>query len=133
MIEKIDGFEININEQSKRIINIDINDEILNKLIFPFNKFDIIALEYKPFTRFTIAKSLDDLSNNKLSKLLNKIIRDRNTGCFIIKPKKLISKIDEIFLVKLSTAIAHLIGTPNHDAMAGKYYAKISCKARRQK
>ena len=128
MIEKIDGFEINLNEKSKRIINIDITDEILNKLIFPFNKFDITALEYKPFTRFTIAKSLDDLSDNKLSKFLNKIIRDRNTGCFIIKPNKLISKIDEIFLVKLSTAVAHLIGTPNHDAMAGKYYARFHVK-----
>ena len=128
MIEKIEGFEINKNNQSPRIINIDIGDEILNKLIFPFNKFDITALEYKPFTRFTIAKSLDDLSNNKLSKFLNEIIRDRNTGCFIIKPKKLISKIDEIFLVKLSTAIAHLIGTPNHDAMAGKYYARFHVK-----
>ena len=128
MIEKIDGFEINLNEKSKRIVNIDITDEILNKLIFPFNKFDITALEYKPFTRFTIAKSLDDLSKNKLSKLLNKIIRDRNTGCFIIKPKKLISKTDEIFLVKLSTAVAHLIGTPNHDAMAGKYYARFHVK-----
>ena len=128
MIDKIDGFEINFNEKSKRIINIDITDEILNKLIFPFNKFDITALEYKPFTRFTIAKSLDDLSNNKLSKLLNNIIRDRDTGCFIIKPKKLISKIDETFLVKLSTAVAHLIGTPNHDAMAGKYYARFHVK-----
>ena len=128
MIEKIDGFEIHLNEKSKRIINIDISDEILNKLIFPFNKFDITALEYKPFTRFTIAKSLDDLSNNKLSKLLNNIIRDRDTGCFIIKPKKLISKIDETFLVKLSTAVAHLIGTPNHDAMAGKYYARFHVK-----
>ena len=66
MIETIDGFEIKKNEQSSRIVNIDITDEILNKLIFPFNKFDITALEYKPFTRFTIAKSLDDLSNNKL-------------------------------------------------------------------
>ena len=128
MIEKIDGFKINLNEKSKRIINIDISDEILNKLIFPFNKFDLTALEYKPFTRFTIAKSLDDLSNNKLSKLLNKIIRDRETGCFIIKPNKLISKIDEIFLVKLSTAVAHLIGTPNHEAMAGKYYARFHVK-----
>ena len=98
------------NEKSKRIINIDISDEVLNKLIFPFNKFDITALEYKPFTRFTIAKSLDDLSDNNLSKFLNKVIRDRNTGCFIIKPKKLTPKIDEIFLVKLSTAIAHLLG-----------------------
>ncbi len=86
MIEKIDGFEINLNEKSKRIINIDITDEILNKLIFPFNKFDITALEYKPFTRFTIAKSLDDLSNNKLSKLLNNIIniitRDKSLADF---------------------------------------------------
>ena len=128
MIEKIEGFEIHLNDNSKRIIDIDISDEILNKLIFPFNKFDITALEYKPFTRFTIAKSLDDLSGNKLSKFLNKIIRDRNTGCFIIKPKKLISKIDEIFLVKLSTAVAYLIGNPNHDAMAGKYYARFHVK-----
>ena len=45
MIEKIDGFEIYENKQSPRIINIDIGDEILNKLIFPFNKFDITALE----------------------------------------------------------------------------------------
>ncbi len=128
MIEKIDGFEIYENKRSPRMINIDIGDDILNKLIFPFNKFDITALEYKPFTRFTIAKSLDDLSNNKLSKLINKIIRDRNTGCFIIKPKNLISKIDDSFLVKLSTAVAHLIGNPNHDAMAGKYYARFHVK-----
>ena len=128
MIEKINGFEIYSNEKSKRIINIDIDDEILNKLIFPFNKFDITALEYKPFTRFTIAKSLDELSDNNLSKFLNKVIRDRNTGCFIIKPKKLNPKIDEIFLVKLSTAISHLVGIPNHDAMAGKYYARFHVK-----
>ncbi len=128
MIEKIDGFEIYENKKSPRIINIDIGDDILNKLIFPFNKFDITALEYKPFTRFTIAKSLDDLSNNKLSRLINKIIRDRNTGCFIIKPKNLISKIDDSFLVKLSTAVAHLVGNPNHDAMAGKYYARFHVK-----
>jgi len=128
MSEIIEGFEIKKNDKSNRIFNIDISDEILKKLIFPFNKFDITALEYKPFTRFTIAKSLDDLSNNNLSKFLNKIIRDRNTGCFIIKPKSLISKIDNDFLVKLSTAVAHLIGVPNHDAMAGKYYARFHIK-----
>ena len=128
MIEKIEGFDINFNENTSRIIDIDIKEEILNKLIFPFNKFDITALEYKPFTRFTIAKSLDDLSDNKLSKFLNKIIRDRNTGCFIIKPKNLISKINDTFLVKLSTAVSHLIGKPNHDAMAGKYYARFHVK-----
>ena len=59
---------------------------------------------------------------------MNKIIRDRNTGCFIIKPKNLISKINDTFLVKLSTAVSHLIGMPNHDAMAGKYYARFHVK-----
>ena len=127
-MQKLEGFEIKEHERSKRIINIKIEDEILDKLIFPFNKFDITALEYKPFTRFTIAKSLDDLTDNKLSKLLNLIVRDRNTGCFIIEPKNINSKINDIFLVKLSTAVAHLIGNPNYDSMAGKYYARFIVK-----
>jgi protein CsiD len=127
-MEKIKGFEISAHEKSKRIINIKIEDEILEKLIFPFNKFDITALEYKPFTRFTLAKSLDDLTSNKLSKLMNKIIRDRQTGCFVIGPKKINLKVNDTFLVKLSTAIAHLIGVPNYDSMAGKYYARFIVK-----
>jgi protein CsiD len=127
-MEKIKGFEIFAHEKSNRIINIQIKDEILEKLIFPFNKFDITALEYKPFTRFTLAKSLDDLTSNQLSKLMNSIIRDRETGCFIIGPKNINFKIDDTFLVKLSTAIAHLIGIPNHDSMAGKYYARFFVK-----
>ena len=127
-MEKIAGLTISEHNSSKRIINIDIENEILDKLIFPFNKFDITALEYKPFTRFTLAKSLDDLTSNKLGKLMNKIIRDRETGCFIIGPKNINSKIDHNFLVKLSTAIAHLIGIPNHDSMAGKYYARFTVK-----
>ena len=127
-MQKIDGFEITEHEKSKRIINIKIEDKILEKLLFPFNKFDITTLEYKPFTRFTIAKSLDDLTDYKLSVLMNSIIKDRNTGCFIINPKNINSKIDDIFLVKLSTAISHLIGKPNQDAMAGKYYARFHVK-----
>ena len=128
MIENIEGFEIQKNLNTSRIIDIRINEDIIKKLLFPFNKFDITTLEYKPFTRFTIAKSLDDLSNNRLSKYLNLILRDRETGCFTIGPKKIIPEINDDFLVKLSTAITHLIGLPNHDAMAGKYYARFHVK-----
>ena len=124
-MQKIEGFEISKHEKSKRVINIKIEDEVIDKLIFPFNKFDLTALEYKPFTRFTIAKSLDDLTDNKLSELINFIIRDRSSGCFIISPKNISSKINDIFLVKLSTAVSHLIGNPNHDSMMGKYYARF--------
>ena len=127
-MKKIQGFDISEHKKSKRIISIKIEDEILDKLIFPFNNFDITALEYKPFTRFTIAKSLDDLTDNKLSVLMNLILKDRNLGCFIIRPKNKNPKINDIFLVKLSTAISHLIGRPNHDAMSGKYYARFHVK-----
>ena len=127
-MQKIDGFEISEHEKSKRIIDIKIEDKVLEKLAFPFNKFNITALEYKPFTRFTLAKSLDDLTDNKLSGLMNTIIKNRNSGCFIIGPKKIGSKINDAFLVKLSTAISHLIGNPNHDAMEDKYYARFYVK-----
>ena len=113
-------------EKSKRIIDIRIEDEILDKLIFPFNKFNITALEYKPFTRFTLAKSLDDLTENKLSE--SKVISDDYKFDTKNVDKNLSSKINSEFLVKLSTAVAHLIGNPNHDSMAGKYYARFHVK-----
>ena len=127
-MKQVDGIEIFEDEKTKRIIHLKIGDEILEKLIFPFNKFNITALEYKPFTRFTIAKSLDDLTENKLSKLMISIVKERGKGCFIISPKNITSKINDIFLVKLSTAISHLIGIPNHDSMTGKFYARFHVK-----
>ncbi len=125
-MQKITGIDIQKHDQSNRIIKISLENDIIDKLIFPFNKFDLTALELKPFTRFTLAKSLDDLTDNKLSELMNSIIRDRSTGCFIIGPKNITAKINDTFLVKLSTALAHLIGVPNHDAMAGTYVKDVT-------
>ena len=125
---KINGLTINKNESSNRIYEIVLKDEILDKLIFPFHKFDVTALEYKPFTRFTIAKSLDDLTESKLSNFLNSVLNDRETGCVILKTSRVNKKINDIFLTKLSTAIAYLVGIPNHDSMAGKYYARFHVK-----
>ena len=127
-MQKVKDLDISQHEKSNRIYNIRIEDEILDKLQFSFNKFDLTALELKPFSRFTIAKSLDDLTQSKLSELMNFILKDRNTGCFIISPKNMNSKLDDKFFVKLSTAIAYLIGNPNFDSMAGKYYARFHVK-----
>ena len=128
ILNTLEGFEISFNDKSKRIVDIRIQDEIIEKLIFPFNKFDIPALEYKPFTRFTLAKSLDDLTKNKFSKFINSIIKNRDSGCFILITNNKNKKINEEFLVKLSTAVCHLIGMPNHDYMSGKYYARFHVK-----
>ena len=127
-MENISGFEVNYHKETQRIYEIKIEDQILEKLLFSFNKFDLTALELKPFSRFTIAKSLDDVAESRLGKLLNNILHDRETGCFTISPKNMSMKLDDSFFVKFSTAIAHLIGNPNHDAMTGKYYARFQVK-----
>ena len=46
---------------SKRVRVIKLNESDLDRLIFPFKKHSILSLEYKPFSRFSLAKSLDDL------------------------------------------------------------------------
>ena len=124
----IDGLNIQYHQKSKRIINIELDDTIIEKLAFNFKKFDILTLEYKPFSRFTIANVLDEVSSKKLSKFITEVLKDRETGCIILSPKNNSAIVDQTFLVKLSTAITHLFGNPNHDSMAGKYYARFHVK-----
>ena len=107
---------------------VDLVFSDLDKLIFPFKKHTITSLEYKPFTRFTLAKSLDEVFEGKLGESLVKILNDRNTGTVIVEPEINNKKFDKDFLVKLSTAIACLIGNPNFDSMTDKYYARFYVK-----
>ena len=65
---------------SKRIKVIQIQETELDKLIFPFNKHSIQSLEYKPFSRFSLAKSVDNVFSGELSKILSTTLKDRNTG-----------------------------------------------------
>ncbi len=122
------SFTISNHNKTKRVQVINIKHQDLDRLIFPFKKHTITSLEYKPFTRFSLAKSVDDIFEGKLSKLLNKILKDRNTGTAIVEPAIKNSKFDKDFLVKLSTAFAYLVGIPNFDSMSEKYYARFYVK-----
>tara|TARA_B100000676_G_scaffold147603_1_gene145896 strand:+ start:1008 stop:1904 length:897 start_codon:yes stop_codon:yes gene_type:complete len=115
-------------EKSKRVKIVNIKEQDLDKLIFPFKKHSITSLEYKPFSRFTIAKTLDDCFKGELSKKLNEILRDRNSGTVIVQPEIKDKKFDKEFLVKFSTCLAYLVGLPNFDSMTGKYYARFEVK-----
>ncbi len=122
------SLEIKDHSISKRIKVIQIQETELDKLIFPFNKHSIQSLEYKPFSRFSLAKSVDDVFSGELSKALIKNLKDRDTGTTIVEPNIKNSKFDKDFLVKFSTALAYLIGLPNFDSMTGKYYARFHVK-----
>ena len=122
------SFTTSDHKKSKRIQVIKFQESDLDKLIFPFKKHTITSLEYKPFSRFSIAKSLDEVFENKLSSTLVKILNDRNTGIVIVEPEINNKKFDKDFLVKLSTGLAYLVGNPNFDSMTNKYYARFYVK-----
>ena len=122
------SLEIKDHSKSKRVKVIGLKESSLDKLIFPFKKHTITSLEYKPFSRFTLAKSLDEVFEGKLSKFLVKIVNDRESGTAIIEPEINNKKFDKDFLVKLSTGLAYLVGNPNFDSMSGKYYARFYVK-----
>jgi protein CsiD len=122
------SFNVADHNNSKRVSVIKLNERDLDRLAFPFKKHSITSLEYKPFSRFSLAKSLDEVFENKLSKTLVKILNDRETGTAIVEPEINNKKFDKDFLVKLSTGLAYLVGNPNFDSMTGKYYARFSVK-----
>ena len=122
------SFTIEDHKASKRVRVIKFKEADLDRLIFPFKKHTILSLEYKPFTRFSLAKSLDEVFENKLSETLIKTLNDRNTGTVIVEPEIKNKKFDKDFLVKLSTGLAYLVGNPNFDSMTDKYYARFHVK-----
>ena len=122
------SLEIKDHKNSKRVKVITLKESELDRLIFPFKKHTITSLEYKPFSRFTLAKSVNEVFEGKLSGSLANILNDRKTGTVIIEPEINNKKFDKDFLVKLSTGFAYLVGNPNFDSMTGKYYARFYVK-----
>ncbi len=65
---------------------------------------------YKSFLRFRVGKILDDLCANQLQPLLLKTLLNRAEGALLINAVGIddVAQADE--MVKLATAVAHLIG-----------------------
>ena len=96
-------------------------------------KFNVQSIEYKPFLRFHIANTLNELAHNKLGSLLLDNLHNRSTGAILFECEGVRdedSKSEDFidFNILVSTAVSHLIGMPNLDSMSGKFYARFSVK-----
>ena len=125
----IDGLNIEKHSASERLLDIKIKNKFLDKVKEQFDNHDLLDIEYKPFLRFHISDLFNKIFDGKIQSLINKTLKDRNHGAFIIGPEQMDQKLyDTDFLVKVSTALTHLVGIPNFDAMAGKFYARFEVK-----
>ena len=124
----ISGFSIATSVQSPRLLELTFSAEVTQQFLREVEQWPIQALEYKSFLRFRVAKILDDLCGNQLQPLLLNTLLSRDQGAMLISAEGVdnVTQADE--MVKIATAVAHLIGRSNYDAMSGQYYARFTVK-----
>ncbi|MEJ6122904.1 carbon starvation induced protein CsiD [Vibrio sp. 2-Bac 85] len=126
------GFQVRPHTENPRLQVVTIEKATLTKFIEETAEWGLQAIEYKPFLRYAAADILDRVCNHELGTLLNEIMQDRAKAAFLLEADDsaqadfVDSDEQRDFFVILSTAISHLIGLPNFDAMYGKYYARFT-------
>ncbi|BDH47145.1 protein CsiD [Salmonella enterica subsp. enterica serovar Choleraesuis] len=126
--DRLCGFSFKESAQSPRLLELHFPTEIVDAFLRQIADWPVQALEYKSFLRFEVARLLDTLCEGTLRPTLLNVLLDRGYGAFIIKPEGLndVSQADD--MVKFATAVAHLTGRSNFDAMSGQYYARFVVK-----
>jgi len=122
------GFSVNPFAANKRLQVVTLSEETLKAFEDAAAQWPVQALEYKPFLRFAIADALDRATDMTLGKCLNEIMQDRDSAAFMLQYEGQPAEEVTDFNVKLSTAVSHLIGIPNFDAMYGQYYARFTVR-----
>lgn len=122
------GFTFILLAQFLRLLELTFTEQTTKQFFEQVAEWLVQALEYKLFLRFWVGKIFDDLCANQLQLLLLKTLLNCAEGALLINAVGIddVAQADE--MVKLATAVAHLIGCLNFDAMSGQYYARFVVK-----
>ncbi|WP_067218460.1 glutarate dioxygenase GlaH [Marinomonas gallaica] len=122
------GFSLRPSEQSPRLLQLHFEQSLVIAFLKEVEKFPVQALEYKSMLRFRVASILNRLCDDQLQSLLVETLVDRNSGALLVTPEGLDEVTQAEDMIKFTTAIAHLLGRSNFDAMSGQYYARFVVK-----
>ncbi|MGI9275762.1 MAG: glutarate dioxygenase GlaH [Endozoicomonas sp.] len=120
------GYSIVPHSNNQRLQVITLSSATISRFRELIAQWDLQAIEYKPFLRFAVADALDRACGKTLGKCLLDILKNRETGAFLLQYEGEVDGENADFNVKLSTAVSHLVGVPNFDSMYGKYYARFA-------
>ncbi|VDZ77295.1 Protein CsiD [Salmonella bongori] len=112
VVQRYPGFTFVPSAQSPRLLALTFTADTTTQFLQQVAQWPVQALEYKSFLRFKIGKILDDLCGNQLQPLLIKTLLNRAEGALLINAEGIddVAQADE--MVKLATAVAHLIAAP---------------------
>ncbi|WP_051050772.1 glutarate dioxygenase GlaH [Metapseudomonas furukawaii] len=122
---QLQGFSLTPSAQSPRMLELVFPRATVNTFLSAVAVWPVQALEYKSFLRFQFGKMLDEICGGTLRPVLVNTLMDRETGALLIKPEGLNEVAQAEDMVKFSTAVAHLLGRSNYDAMSGQFYARF--------
>ena len=120
------GYKIYEHIDHQRLYHIELETEVVDQFLEDLNEVSDEQLEYIPYMRLIVADKLETLTDKEFGHTIRNILHDRNSGGFTIGLQNRTT--DPKDYVKFSTALSHLVGTPNFDAMSGKYYARFTVK-----
>ncbi|AXM94532.1 glutarate dioxygenase GlaH [Pseudomonas plecoglossicida] len=121
----LQGFTLQSTPQSDRLLELRLSKETVDAFVAAVAQWPVQALEYKSFLRFQVGKILDDICQGTLRPVIVNTLLDRSTGGLLVVPEGLDTVAQAEDMVKLSTAVAHLLGRSNFDAMSGQFYARF--------
>jgi protein CsiD len=119
-------YQVRIHPQTNRLYHIELSQKSIAEFLDTVRQkdFSVQHLEYTPYARYLTASYLLDQVGEEFGELLNGILHDRETGGFTLGLEGVSENTDEYVI--FATAISHLIGSSNYDAMSGKYYARFT-------
>ena len=125
-VQTTETYEVKSHPQSNRLYHIEIKPGIVQQFLELNKDVSTQRLEYVPYMRHIVADELQQLLGTSFTTLICNILNDRESGGFTIGVQGETKDKDNYVL--FSTALTHLVGTPNFDAMSGKYYARFTVK-----
>ena len=115
------AFAIESHEHHPRLKRLSLAPQVLDAFFASVEHVDVQALEYVPFLRFYLASMLEAQAGRDFASTLRQIVTSRASGGFVLSLDGV--RDDRASFITFGTAIGHLMGPANHDAMSGTYYA----------
>ena len=110
----------------RRLRHVSLEAAVVTDFLHRVGHVDIQNLQYVPFMRYMLGAALEAGAGAGFSITLNEIARDRAMGGFTLNMEGVSDGTDDY--VRFGTAVSHLLGSSNHDAMSAMYFARFFVK-----
>ncbi len=108
----------------EQIYLLDIDGHYIEQYLDKVISISVRDIEHIPYFRFLVAHEFEQIFGIK--DILLNALKESETGAVLIKFR--LYKPQEDIDIKLSTALAYLLGIPNVDPLSGKHYATFTIK-----